>query len=72
VVVGGLNDTEENVERLRELVSSKTCVKKIELLPFKKICTQKYESLNIPFPFAQFHEPTKDVMTKLNQCIEKN
>lgn len=71
VVVGGLNDTEENIDRLWELVSSKTCVKKIELLPFKKICTQKYEALHIPFPFARFHEPTKDVMTKLNQRIEK-
>jgi len=72
VTVGGLNDTEENILKLKQLVSAKNCIKKIELLPFKKICQQKYESMSLNFPFADYKEPDRSTMLKLNKIINEN
>jgi pyruvate formate lyase activating enzyme len=33
-------------------------VEKIELLPFRRICLEKYQSMGIPFPLADVPEPT--------------
>ena len=40
---------------------------KIELLPFKKMCSIKYEKLGIAFPFTDKPEPTKDDIKKFEQ-----
>ena len=69
VVVGGLNDTAENILRLKSLLSDKTCVQKVELLPFRKLCAQKYETMGIPFPFVSYHQPETDTMKKLNEVL---
>lgn len=69
VVVGGLNDTEENILRLKEMIQDKSCVEKTELLPFHKMCEAKYKNMGLPFPFAQYEEPDKGKMLKLNQLI---
>ncbi len=52
VAVPGITDTEENIFRLKKLLDGYTCVKRIELLPFKTLCLEKYKSLGIPFPLA--------------------
>ncbi len=62
VVVGGLNDTEENAWKLKQIIEGKNCVKRIDVLPFKKVCSQKYEDMNIPFPFSKFNEPRRDII----------
>ncbi len=69
VVVGGLNDTKENINRLKELLQGKSCVQKIELLPFHKMCEAKYKNMGLPFPFAQFSEPSKERMQELNKLL---
>lgn len=69
VVVGGLNDNEENILRLKEIIGKKNCVQKKELLPFKKMCTQKYEILKIPFPFENFIEPSQDTIAHLDKIL---
>lgn len=51
VIVPELNDTEGDVEALNQMIAGKRCVKKVELLPFHKICRVKYEEMGIPFPF---------------------
>ena len=62
VVVGGLNDTEEDAKKLKKIIKDKKSVKRVEILPFKKLCVQKYENMNIPFPFLKFNEPDKDTI----------
>ncbi len=69
VVVGGLNDTTENINRLTELIQGKSCVQKIELLPFHKMCEVKYKNMGRPFPFAQFNEPSKEKINELNNFL---
>jgi pyruvate formate lyase activating enzyme len=69
VIIPTLNDNEENIERLNEIVKKYSCIDKVELLPFKKICQTKYDSMNIPFPFANMDTPTKEMMEKLNSKL---
>ena len=52
VVVPGINDSEEDVLKLVDLVSSCKNVTEIELLPYKNLCIEKYSSLGIDFALA--------------------
>ena len=70
VIIPARNDSEENAKRLKEIADAHPCVDKIELLPFRKICQLKYDSLNIPFPFADLPEPTAEMMQFLNTMIQ--
>ncbi len=56
VIIPGVNDTEENIKILKEIVSGFTVVDKIELLPFRKICQTKYDSMGMEFPFGHLPE----------------
>ncbi len=69
VVVGGLNDTEENIEKLKKILSEKSCVKGIELLPFRKMCKQKYEIMGIEFPFDCYDEPSSEKIEELKRLL---
>ena len=69
VIIPTLNDTEENIIALKEIKEKHQNVDKIELLPFKKLCTVKYEKLGIPFPFSNLPEPTPADMTRLEELL---
>lgn len=70
VVVSGLNDTKENIETLKALIAGKTNIQKTELLPFRKLCSQKYESMGIPFPFAKFSETGEETIKGLYALLQ--
>jgi pyruvate formate lyase activating enzyme len=70
VIIPTLNDNEENIERLNEIVKKYSCIDKVELLPFKKICQTKYDSMKIEFPFGHLDTPTKETMNKLNKLLK--
>ena len=69
VIIPTLNDSQENVLKLKELTSRYPCVDKIELLPFKKICATKYENMGISFPFGHLPTPTKADMSRLEELL---
>ena len=69
VVIPTLNDTKESATFLATLKKNYACVDKIELLPFKKICTVKYEKMGIPFPFAHIPTPTAHDMERINAWL---
>ena len=69
VIIPTLNDTEENVLKLKEIGRTHSCVDKVELLPFKKICQVKYDNMNIPFPHGNLPTPTAEKMKKLNELL---
>ena len=71
VIIPTINDDEKSVLRLKEVVSKFSNVDKIELLPFKKICQVKYESMNVDFPFKDLPTPTKEKMIELNKIISR-
>lgn len=70
VIIPTLNDTEENVLALGAYAIAHSCVDKIELLPFKKLCSVKYDKMGIQFPFADFPEPTAEKMAELENLIK--
>ena len=59
VIVTGINDTAEENRALFALKNTHTCVEKIDLVPFHKLCTTKYEQMGIPFPFGEKPATTK-------------
>lgn len=71
VIIPGLNDTEDNIKNLKEIAQSHICVDKIELLPFRKICQTKYDSMGIEFPFAEVPEPQRETMENLSKIVEE-
>ena len=71
VIIPTLNDTEEQVRALKAVADAHSCVDKVELLPFRKLCETKYEALGIPFPLAHLPEPTREQMAALNAVFNE-
>ena len=70
VIIPTLNDNSENVLKLKEIAQAHSCVDKVELLPFRKICQVKYDKLGIEFPFGNIPEPTREKMAELETLIK--
>lgn len=67
VIVPTVNDTQDDLDALYELIKDKK-IDKVELLPFKKLCQTKYDSMGKEFPFASI--PSADVK-KVSELQEK-
>ena len=71
VIIPTVNDTEEQVMALRRIADAHKNVDKVELLPFRKICQVKYDSLGMKFPFAHIPEPTGEQMRRLERVLSR-
>ena len=69
VTIPTLNDDEASIDFLIKLKKENPCVDKIELLPFKKICTVKYQNMGLPFRFESFDTPTAETMKRLQDKL---
>lgn len=69
VIIPTLNDSEENVQKLKAIADAHSCVDKIELLPFKKICQTKYDMLGIPFPLKNISETSPECIAFLESLL---
>lgn len=69
VVIPGINDNESNIRKLKELTSHYSVVKKIELLPFRKLCISKYEQMKIEFPLADTPELSNEKLFELERIL---
>ncbi len=54
VVTPAVNDTPQDIAALRDFCAQYPCIEKIELLPFLKLCAEKYETMGIEFPFGKY------------------
>ena len=70
VIIPALNDHEQNLTFLKELVASHPCIDTVELLPFKKLCTVKYEQLGLAFRFADYEEPSQAMVADMQKQIQ--
>lgn len=70
VILPGLNDTKESIYKLKTIADEHSCVDKIELLPFRKICKTKYDNMGIEFPFESFATPDDNIMKLLNTYLQ--
>ena len=71
VIVPSLNDNEQNIEALKKIAQKHSNIEKIELLPFKKLCSIKYDNLGIDFKFKDMAEPTKEIIEYLENIKNK-
>lgn len=69
VIIPGINDRQENVLALKTIADSHTCVDKIELLPFRKLCQTKYDAMGLTFPFGDLPEPDGETMKSLQALV---
>ena len=69
VIIPTLNDTEESMQALLAIAKGHSCVDKVELLPFRKICQTKYDMMKIPFPFGHLPEPDRERMEALRSLL---
>ncbi len=68
-VIGGVNDSEENIRKSAAFVHKNLPKAKMELLPYHKFGTIKYEALGMELPSADFYRPTPEAMQKLKEII---
>ena len=71
VIVKGINDNTESAKYLYDVADKHPCVKKVELLKFRKLCVPKYENLGIEFPFAHIPETTASDIKQLLENIKR-
>ena len=69
VVVPGLNDNEQDIQKLAEIVKHYSVITKVELLPFKKLCVEKYEKLGIKFPLKDTPELSQERLKELDLIL---
>lgn len=65
VIIPGVNDGKGYLKGLKETLSGFKNITKTDFLPFKKLCIEKYEELNIPFPYRDKNEPGEEEMKKV-------
>lgn len=70
VIIPTVNDSEENIIKLKEIIKRYPVIDKTELLPFRKICKTKYENMGIEFPFDILPECNKDTIERLYELLE--
>ena len=71
VIVPGLNDSAEQVQRLKDLCTPYSCIEKIQLLPFRKLCSSKYDELGLRFPLAHTPEASPELIYQLEKILDK-
>lgn len=54
VVTPTVNDAPQDIAALGAFCAQYPCIEKIELLPFLKLCAEKYEAMGIEFPFGKY------------------
>ena len=69
VIIPSLNDSEENIRALKEIRETYSCVDKVELLAFRKLCQTKYKALGIPFPLNHIPEPSADMINRFRALL---
>ena len=72
VVVPGFTDSEAEVQTMIDLARRRLNLSRIELLPFRKLCVTKYESLGIPFRCADVPECDEATIKRLSSLIPEN
>ncbi len=73
VIIPTKTDSEENIQSLLKITDKhKDCTKKIELLPFRKICQPKYDNLGLEFPFGNIPEPSPEKIKELQAMIKNH
>ena len=64
-IIPGINDDNDELNKMRDFVSNLNNIQGIDLLPFHKIGKNKYVKLNLPYKMEDFNEPSDVLMEKI-------
>lgn len=67
VLIPGYNDDVVSLEKLAALGRRYACVQKTELLPFRKLCLEKYREMGITFPLEGIPEMSAERTEELHR-----
>ena len=70
VVVPGINDNERDILALKELLKPYSSITKVELLPYKDLCKEKYKMLGIDFPLESTPPMSSTRISELTKIFE--
>ena len=65
VVIPGLNDHESAIEDIASLKAKYSCITNIEYLPFRKLCLEKYDEMEIEFPLKDTPEAEQEFIDNI-------
>ena len=71
VVIPDLNDGDDSISNIIRLKSEYDCVQKVELLPFRKLCLEKYDNMGIEFPLKNTPEAKQQFIDDIYKKYEK-
>ena len=65
VLVPGLTDAVDNVERIAEFVETLDCVERLEVLPFHQLGRDKWEATGEPYLLGDTPTPTPELIARV-------
>ena len=71
-VIGGVNDTEEDMKAIIEYLKDGFSIAQVNLLPYHNIASSKYERLQLEYKGQDFTVPTKERMEQFQKMFQKN
>ncbi|MFI3249685.1 MAG: pyruvate formate-lyase-activating protein [Eubacteriales bacterium] len=71
VLYPDLTDHEDYVSKLLALLSPYSNVERVELLPFRSLCTTKYQELSLPFPMEGVTESDPERVETLKGLVSR-
>jgi pyruvate formate lyase activating enzyme len=69
-VIPGVNDGENDLRQLGALIASLPGAPGVELLPYHRAATGKYERLNRDYPLPDVQPPSAERMQALQQALQ--
>ncbi|MCI8778301.1 MAG: pyruvate formate lyase-activating protein [Bacilli bacterium] len=71
VIIPGINDNEEYINRLVEFIKPLKNIEKIELLPYHTMAKEKYNKLNLPYKLKNTIDMNIDRCKELEKLIRE-
>ena len=69
VLVPGLTDSEESLQRTRAFINELKSVEKVEVLPYHTLGEVKYEKLGLEYPLKDVPTPTKERVMQAKRIL---
>lgn len=71
VVVPGITENYDDIEKMAEYLSYYSAISRIEILPFHKMGEYKWEELNLKYELKDTPPPTKESIEKIKEIFKK-
>lgn len=70
VVVPGYSDNRQDIHALKDFLSHFSNVERVEVLPYHKMGTKKYEELKMVYPIPDVEPPSKEDLKEIREILK--